>query len=160
MRFKAPSAACWSPPAPVLGPAGRWGLRTKARDKARPVLPWGTLLSSTLGVGWVVELDSGPVARLSGQDAHQVTSTVTYPARVTSSDQKDRPESPGTGPDKLSAMRQRHLEAESYKHDWNKPVQSLAGHLPPSQWDTALPWVSRDTALPWGSRGHGPSLGY
>ena len=38
----APLVSLWvSPPALVGAPTGRWGLRTKARDKARPELPSG-----------------------------------------------------------------------------------------------------------------------
>lgn len=42
IRFEAPLVSLWvSPPALVGAPTGRWGLRTKARDKARPELPSG-----------------------------------------------------------------------------------------------------------------------
>lgn len=75
------------------GPHRQMGSQDQGQRQGKAWAAWGTLLSSTLHVGWVVELDSGPVAQLPGQDPHQVISTVTYPARVTSSDRKGKSES-------------------------------------------------------------------
>lgn len=90
IRFKAPSGSLWvSPPAPVLGPHRQMGTQDQGQRQGKVCTTLRTLLSCTPSVGWGVE----PVTLPPGQDSHQMASIVTYPSRVTSSDQKARTES-------------------------------------------------------------------
>lgn len=90
IRFKAPSGSLWvSPSAPVLGPLRQMGTQDQGQRQGKVCTILQTLLSCTPSGGWGVE----PVTLLPGQDPHQMASTVTYPTRVTSLDQKARTES-------------------------------------------------------------------